>query len=263
MKGAKNKTKNKNVVGNDRAMADASIEKIEKDAAAAAGLVEGPEADDGTAGEESRLPAVPSPSAAPAAGEDEPDPLAALLVAQGVPATATDDVQQSAEEQAVPQDGAGVAAPVRTGGLTEQEQIDLRNGAMAADAARHAAEAERAKQSEEQDKMDYDQAAYYEAGGQQRTGLGVGCGLFDSDLTGTDLRADRWGRNYRDVDPQGQKRWTLDIENMWEQDLANSRKAGSTGAGRHLQVVQGQVAGTGAVQRFSCEGSGKDTGANR
>ena len=233
MKGAKNKTKNKNVVGNDSAMADASIEEIEKNVAAAAGLVEGPEADDGTAGEESRLPAVPSPAAAPAAGEDEPDPLTALLAAQGVPATATDDVQQPAGEQAVPQDGAGVAAPVRTGGLTEQEQIDLRNGAMAADAARHAAEAERAKQSEEQDRMDYDQAAYYEAGGQQRTGPGVGCGLFDSDLTGTDLRADRWGRNYRDVDPQGQKRWTLDIENMWEQDLANSRKAAQEQGGTY------------------------------
>ena len=60
--------------------------------------------------------------------------------------------------------------------------------------------------------MDYDQAAWYEArGGAQRTGPGVGCGLFDSDLTGTDLRADRWGRNYRDVDPQGQKRWTLQL----------------------------------------------------
>ena len=103
---------------------------------------------------------MPSPSAAPAAGEDEPDPLAALLAAQGVPATASDDVQQSAEEQAVPQDGAEVAAPVlEQARLTEQEQIDLRNGAYGAEAARHAAEAERAKQREEQDRMDYDQAA--------------------------------------------------------------------------------------------------------
>ena len=38
VKGAKTKTKNKNVVGNDRAMADASIEEMEKNAAAAAGL---------------------------------------------------------------------------------------------------------------------------------------------------------------------------------------------------------------------------------
>ena len=52
----------------------------------------------------------------------------------------------------MPQDGAEVAAPVlEQVRLTEQEQIDLRNGAYAAEAARLAAEAERAKQVEKED----------------------------------------------------------------------------------------------------------------
>ena len=82
MKGAKNKTKNKNVVGNDRAYEDASIEEIQKDVAAAAGLLEVPEAGSGIAGEESKSPAALPPSPAPAAGEDAPgSALVALLVA--------------------------------------------------------------------------------------------------------------------------------------------------------------------------------------
>ena len=35
------------------------------------------------------------------------------------------------------------------------------------------------------------------------------------------------------MDPQGQKRWTLDTENMWEQDLANSRKAAQEQGGTY------------------------------
>ena len=160
VKGAKNKTKNKNVVGNDRAYEDASIEEIQKDAAAAAGLLEVPEAGSGTAGEESKSPAALPPSPAPAAGEDEPDPLAALLAAQVRPAAGSADMQPVAEEQAVPQGGAEVAAPVpEQVRLTEQEQIDLRNGVYAANAARRAAEAKRAEQVEKEDQMDYDQAA--------------------------------------------------------------------------------------------------------
>ena len=163
---------------------------MEKNAAAAAGLVEGSEAVNGTAGEESKSPAASPPSAAPAAGEDEPDPLAALLAAQDVPATASDVVQHSAGEQAVPQGDAEVATPaVERVRLTEQERIDLRNSAYSADADRRAAEAERARQQENEDRRDYDPAAWFEArGGQRRTGPGVGCGLFDSDLTGTDCR---------------------------------------------------------------------------
>ena len=102
--------KNKNVVGNVRANDDASIEEMQKDAAEAAGLVEVPEAGNGTAGEESKSPAALPPSPAPAEGEDAPDPLAALLAAQVKPATVSAGVQQSAGEQAEPQDGAEVAA---------------------------------------------------------------------------------------------------------------------------------------------------------
>jgi hypothetical protein len=227
VKGTKWKNKNKNVVGNDRANDNAHIEEIQRDVAAAAGLLEVPETGSGTVGEESKSPAALPPSPAPAVGEDaHGSALAALLAAQVKPAAVSAGVQQSAGEQAVPQDSAEVAAPVlQQVRLTEQEQIDLRNNTYAADAKKLHAEAERARLREEQDRMDYDQAAYYEAGGQQRTRPGVGCGLFDSDLTGTDLRADRWGRNYRDVDPQGQKRWTFETENTWEQNLASSRKA--------------------------------------
>ena len=227
VKGAKGKVKNKNVVGNGGARNDASIEEMQKDTAAAAGLDEVAEANSGHAAEESTsLVGVPL-AAAPAEGEDELDPLAALLAAQADPAVESADVQQVVAEQAAPQDGAEVAAPVlEQVRLTKQEQIELRNSAYEAEAKRHAAKAERAKQVEQDDRMDYDQADWYEAsGGAQRTGPGVGCGHFDSDLTGTDLQADKWGRNYRDVDPQGQKRWTNETENLWEQKLADSRKA--------------------------------------
>ena len=79
---------------------------------------------------------------------------------------------------------------------------------------------------EHEDQMDCDQVAWYEArGGAQRTGLGVGYGYFDSDLFNTDFRADRWSRNYRDVDAHGQKRWTAEAENLWEQNLADNGKA--------------------------------------
>ena len=114
MKGTRSKNKNKNVVGNDRANDDASIEEIQRDVAAAAGLVEVPEAGSGTAGEESKSPAALPPSPAPAEGEDAPgSALAALLAAQVKPAAVSAGVQQSAGEQAVPQDGAEVASPVR------------------------------------------------------------------------------------------------------------------------------------------------------
>ena len=217
MKGTRSRIRNKNVVGNDRVNDDASIEEMQMDAAAAAGLVEVPGAGIGTAGEDSKSPAGLHPSPAPAEGEDAPDPLAALLAAQVKPTAVGADVQQSAGEQVAPQDGAEVAAPaLQQVRLTEQEQIGRCNSTYAADAKQRFAETERAKQREEQDRMDYDQAVWYEAGGQQRTGPGVGCGLFDSDLTCTDLQADRWDRNYRDVDPQGQKRWTVATENMWK-----------------------------------------------
>ena len=124
MKGAKNKTQNKNVVGNGSANVDASIEEMEKNAAAAAGLVEGPEAVNGTAGEESKSPAASPPSAAPAEGEDEPDPLAALLAAQDVPATVSDVVQHSAGEQAVPQGGAEVASTCGGAGASDRTGAD-------------------------------------------------------------------------------------------------------------------------------------------
>ena len=39
VKGTRSKNKNKNVVGNDRANDDASIEEIQRDVAAAAGLL--------------------------------------------------------------------------------------------------------------------------------------------------------------------------------------------------------------------------------
>ena len=52
VKGAKKKSQNKNVVGNGSANADDSIEEMEKNAAASAGLGEGPETGNGTAGEE-------------------------------------------------------------------------------------------------------------------------------------------------------------------------------------------------------------------
>jgi len=228
--------KKKNVVGTNGARDGASIEQMEKDTAADAGLGEGTEAENGADGEKSTSPAASPSSAAPPAGdESENDALTALLAAQAAPAEQPVAEPQVERDQAEVMDGADEAAPaegpVR---LTEQEQIDLRNSAYGADADRQAAEAERVKQMEKDDQMDYDQAAWYEAsGGVQRTGPGVGCGLFDSDLTGTDLQADRWGRNYRDVDPQGQKRWTTATENKWEQNLAGSRKAAQEQGGTY------------------------------
>ena len=160
MKGTRSKIKNKNIVENGSANDDASIEEMQKDAAEAAGLVEVSEAGNGTAGEESKSPAALPPSPAPAEGEDAPDPLAALLAAQVKPATVSADVQQSVEEQAEPQGGTEVTAPVlEQVRLTEQEQIDRRNSVYEADAKKHAAEAKRVKQREEQDRTDYNQAA--------------------------------------------------------------------------------------------------------
>ena len=50
MKAVKGKAKNKDVVGNGSANVDASIQEMQKDAATAAGLVEVPEAGNGTVG---------------------------------------------------------------------------------------------------------------------------------------------------------------------------------------------------------------------
>ena len=172
-KSGNEKNQKKIVVGKGGAHEDASIQDIERETAAAAGLTQEAEANSGhTAEESASLAGVPL-AAAPAEGEDELDPLAALLAAQADPAVESADVQQVVVEQAAPQDGAEVAAPVlEQVCLTEQEQIDLRNSAYEAEAKRHAAEAERAKQVEQDDRMDYDQAAWYEAsGGAQRSAL--------------------------------------------------------------------------------------------
>jgi hypothetical protein len=93
VKGAKGKVKNKNVVGNGGARNDASIEEMQKDTAAAAGLVEVAEANSGHAAEESMSLAGVPLAAAPAEGEDELDPLAALLAAQADPTAESADVQ--------------------------------------------------------------------------------------------------------------------------------------------------------------------------
>ena len=115
----------------------------------AAGLTEEAEANSGhTAEEIASLAGLPL-AAAPAEGEDERDLLAALLAAQADPAIESVDVQQVVAEQAAPQDGAEIAAPVlEQVRLTEQEQIDLRNSVYEAETKRHAVEAERAKQVE-------------------------------------------------------------------------------------------------------------------
>ena len=60
-----------------RAPKDASIEEIEFGNVTAAGLGEVIEVCNGSAAEESVPPAVALPPAAPAEGEDVPDPLAA------------------------------------------------------------------------------------------------------------------------------------------------------------------------------------------
>ena len=153
--------KKKYVVGKNAARDDASIEQMQKDTAAAAGLGEETEADNGTAGEKSTSLAASPPSAAPGEDENETDALAtllaALLAAQAAPAEQPAAEPQVEVDQAEAMDGAEGAAPaegpVR---LTEQEQIDLRNSAYGADADRHAAEAERVKQMEKDDQMDYE-----------------------------------------------------------------------------------------------------------
>ena len=86
VKGAKCKIKNKNVVGNGSARNDVSIEEMQKDTAATAGLDEVAEANIGHAVEESTSFAGVPLAAAPAEGEDELDLLAALLAAQADPA---------------------------------------------------------------------------------------------------------------------------------------------------------------------------------
>ena len=136
-----------------------------------------------------------------------PDPLWAQA-AQAAPAAQPAATQQAAEEQAAPPAGAEVAAPAQ-GQVrqSKQELIDQRNSEFAADARRHAVEKERVRLQEHEDQMGLmgcDQAAWYEArGGAQRTGPGAGYGYFDSDLSNTDHQAERWGRNYRDVDAHG------------------------------------------------------------
>jgi hypothetical protein len=70
------------VVGKNAARDDASIEQMQKDTAADAGLGEGTEADNGADGEKSTSPAASPSSAAPPAGdESEKDALTALLAA--------------------------------------------------------------------------------------------------------------------------------------------------------------------------------------
>ena len=191
---------------------DASIEEMQKDTAAAAGLDEVAEAGNGTASEESKSLAASPPSPAPAEGENGTDALAA----QADPAEQSAAEPQVEAKQAAAMDGAEAAAPAQGPvRLSEQERIDQRNNAYATEGRRHVEQIERAKQMERDDHMDYDQAAWFEArGGAQRTAPGVGCGYFDSDHTGTEHQAVRWGRNYRDVDPQGQKRWTAEAENL-------------------------------------------------
>ena len=99
--------------------------------------------------------AASPPSPAPAEGENGTDALAA----QAAPAGQSAAEPQVEANQAAALAGAEVAAapqgPVR---LSEQERIDQRNNAYAAE-ARYAEQAERAKQIERDDQMDYDQAA--------------------------------------------------------------------------------------------------------
>jgi hypothetical protein len=132
-------------------------------------------------------------------------------------------------------DGADEAAPAEGPvQLSEQEEIELRNNKYSEDAKKHDEEKKRMAQMEADDEMDYNQAAWYEAsGGQQRTGPAVGYGCFDSDLSKSGIQAERWGRNYRDVDAQGQKRWTALVENMWEENHAGRRKAAQEAGGTY------------------------------
>ena len=201
------------LVGKDGASKDASIEEIQMNTAAAAGLGEETEADSGTAGEKSTSLAASPPSAAPGEDENETDALAALLAAQAAPAEQPAAAQQVEGDQAAAMDGAEdeAAAPVPVR-MPQVELIDQRNAAFAADARKHAAEKERVKQQEHEDQLDCDQADWYEKRGDaRRTGPGVGYGHFDSDLSDADYPAEGWGRNYRDMDAFGQKRWTAEI----------------------------------------------------
>ena len=133
------------LVGKDGASKDASIEEIQMNTAAAAGLGEETEADSGTAGEKSTSLAASPPSAAPGEDENETDALAALLAAQAAPAEQPAAEPQVEVDQAEAMDGAEGAAPaegpVR---LSEQEEIEQRNNKYAADARKHAEEKKRA-----------------------------------------------------------------------------------------------------------------------
>ena len=136
-------------------------------------------------------------------------------------------------------DGNETAAPVAAQ-MSQVELIEQRNAAFTADAAKHAAEKERVRQQEREDQMDCDQADWYEKRGDaRRTGQGVGYGHFDSDLSNADFPAERWGRNYMDKDAFGQKRWTPKAEDMWEDNLAGSRKAARDEGGCYTEAVQG------------------------
>ena len=82
------------VVGKGGAHEDASIQDIERETVAAAGLTEEAEANSGHAAEESASLAGVPPAAAPAEGKDELESLAALLAAQADPAVESADMQQ-------------------------------------------------------------------------------------------------------------------------------------------------------------------------
>ena len=108
--------------------------------------------------------------------------------------------------------GADEAAAPVAAQMSQVETIDQRDAAYAVGARKHAAEKERAKQQAHGDQLGCDQADWYEKRGDaRRTGPGVGYGHFDSDLSDADYPAEGWGRNYRDMDAFGQKRWTAEI----------------------------------------------------
>ena len=126
----------------------------------------------------------------------------ALLAAHAEPGAQPAAAQQVAEEHEAGMDGAEdvVAAPAAVP-LSQEEWIEQRNAAFAAEAAKHAAEKVRVRQQEREDQADLEQADWYEKkGGAQRTGPGVGHGHFDSDLSDADFSETRWARNYMDKD---------------------------------------------------------------
>ena len=110
-KGKTSRTKNKNVVGNDSPPNDGSIKEIEEAVAAAAGLVEVPEVDSGSAGEESTSPAAVTLPAPPAEDEGAINALETLLAEHAEPGAQPAAAQQLAEEQETGMDGIEDDAP--------------------------------------------------------------------------------------------------------------------------------------------------------